>query len=207
MRIFAEQNNGSVLVEARAAFIICKDVNSEPGSAGFVLGDTNGTDLLASTAVCAARLIQELSSGDPDTNKALTESFVEAVRDMSSKNTSQKQEGEEGPAPKEGTGDRPTEQEITHESVADDMVEVTVYAHPYMDQRGTLQVPKSLMNDPAAMTEYVNPRFWKIDFKEDDLDYSGTSYDIYMNEEELVWGAPVPDDDEDWDEDEGEDEE
>ena len=207
MRIFAEQNNGSVLVEAKAAFIICKDVNSEPGSAGFVLGDTNGTDLLASTAVCAARLIQELSSGNPDTNKALTDSFVEAVRNMSSKNASQKQEGKKGTDPEEGPGDRPTEQEITHESVVDDMVQVTVYAHPYMDQRGTLQVPKRLMNDPAAMTEYVNSRFWEIDFKEDDLDYGGTSYDIYMNEEELVCGAPVPDDDEDWDEDEDEDEE
>ena len=201
MRIFAEQNNGSVLVEAKAAFIICKDVNSEPGSAGFVLGDTNGTDLLASTAVCAARLIQELSFGNPDTNKALTDSFVEAVRNMSSKNASQKQEGKKGTDPEEGTGNRPTEQEITHESVVDDMVQVTVYAHPYMDQRGTLQVPKRLMNDPAAITEYVNSRFWEIDFKEDDLDYGGTSYDIYMNEEEHVCGAPVPDDDEDWDED------
>lgn len=189
MRINAEQKNGNIQVEAKAAFIICKDVNSEPGSAGFVLGDTNGTDLLASTAVCAARLIQELSSGNPKLNNALTNSFLEAVRNMSSENASQMQK-REAPSRKE-----------------EPMVEVTVYAHPYTDQRGTLLVPENIASNPSAITEYINSKFWEIKFGEDDIDYGGTTYDVYVNDKELVSGVPVPDDDEYGDDDDKDEEE
>ncbi len=188
MKINTEQKNGNMQVEAKAAFIICKDVDGEPGSTGFVMGDTVGTDLLASTAVCAARLIQELSSGNPKLNNALTDSFLEAVRNMSSENASRMQ--------KRGV----------HNCKEEPMVEVTVYAHPYMDQRGTLLVPENIASNPSAITEYINSRFWEIKFREDDTDYGGTSYDVYVNDEELVSGIPVPDDDEYVDDDEDEEE-
>ena len=188
MRINTEQKNGNMQVEAKAAFIICKDVNGEPGSTGFVMGDTDGTDLLASTAVCAARLIQELSSGNPKLNNALTDSFLEAIRNMSSENASRMQKG--GP---------PNHKE-------EPMVEVTVYAHPYTDQCGTLLVPENIASNPSAITEYINSKFWEIKFEEDDIDYGGTSYDVYVNDEELVSGVFVPDDDEYGDDDKDEEE-
>lgn len=69
MRINAEQKNGNIQVEAKAAFIICKDVNSEPGSAGFVLGDTNGTDLLGFDSSMCRKAYPGTEFREPETEQ------------------------------------------------------------------------------------------------------------------------------------------
>lgn len=87
LKITLTQSNGSVEVETRAAFVICADPKGSKRSTGIVMGETNGTDLLAATAMCVAELITGLSGGNRKEREELGLSFSEAVKDMTAQDS------------------------------------------------------------------------------------------------------------------------
>lgn len=59
---------------------------------------------------------------------------------------------------------------------------VSVTAYPYATQYGTIEVPAALDGD--KLEQYIACHWDDIVFGEPDLDYCGTDYEIYDEEEE-----------------------
>ena len=57
------------------------------------------------------------------------------------------------------------------------MKKVTVIAHPYADQTGFIEVPDGLDEDAAKA--YVQEHWNDIEFREPELDYCGTDFEVY----------------------------
>ena len=65
-----------------------------------------------------------------------------------------------------------------HKQKGKSMKTITVTAHPYADQTGSLEIPDNLTEDEAW--NYVEQHWGEIEFSEPELDYLGTSFEIEM---------------------------
>ena len=62
------------------------------------------------------------------------------------------------------------------------MKNVTVVAYPYAVQSGIIQVPDAL-TDYVDVDFYIQEHWDEIDFYAPDLDYCGTDYELYFDDE------------------------
>ena len=62
------------------------------------------------------------------------------------------------------------------------MKKILVTAYPYATQSGTINVPDSLPTE-KEIQDYVREHWDDIEFSEPDLDYCGTDFDTYADED------------------------
>ena len=61
----------------------------------------------------------------------------------------------------------------------------TIYFHPYADQYAEIEIPHNITGTPA-IKEYIENHWHEIQFEEPDLDYSGTDFEIYDEDDNNI---------------------